>query len=422
MVARRAAAWAAACVALAGCSLVTDSFVTNDFSGDEFPIDVDLDTGAVVIGLRQGGQPDRTAILDVLAPLTTFDDGPSAPESISDRDLLLLAPATATPRARLDGADVVTLHPCANDVSPCVVGPATAPRTYDAIVGAQALAGDAVRLRLGDRQVFVLPDIGGDDYQRTRVCDGVFPSPYRGGGTLILGGSEVGFSGRRIALDACLGADPDLLQPQGLRGTDALLVLSTGVGVSLLGESAYERYRAGHPTALPLDQLPADSVVLPSGPVAGRRATIENLALVASQSSDTLSACRQVYANHFMTARDCIERDADCPCEDDSSGFCAVPAVVELAPAPGLSVLVIPDTNETLQSLRTELRPDQAEVDGILGTDALTAAEVDVDYPHNRLLARCTADGCVTRPQISERDERAQAQGCLEYAPPGPAF
>lgn len=410
-----------ACLALAGCDLITEPFSVNEFSGDEFPIDVELDSGAVVVGVRQSGLADRTAILDVLSPITVADPGPGITPTVDSSDLFLLAQG-GTPRARLEGVSVVAFHPCSDEVATCVVGPATAQRELHAIIGAQALAGDAVRLRLGDRQVFILPDIGGSEKERTHACDGVFPSPYRGGGTLILGGTEVGFGGRRIALSACLGANPDPVQPQGLRGTDALLVLSTGVGVSLLSQSAYERYRVSHPSALPLDALPEDGVFLTSGPVVGRRTTLPNVALVASSSSDTLAACRQVYANHFMTARDCAAGDPDCPCEDDRDGFCAVPAVVELTPPTGVSVLVVPDDNDTLQALRTELRPNQAEVDGILGTDALAAIELDIDYPHNRLLARCTADGCITRPQIAERDERTQANGCLFHTPPGPVF
>ena len=87
-----------------------------------------------------------------------------------------------------------------------------------------------------------------------------------------------------------------------------------------------------------------------------------------------------------------------------------MPAIVELAPAAGLDVLVISDANPTLQALRTELRPDQPEVDGILGTNALRDLELDVDYPHNRAaraLHRTDGSaGCVTRPALSESRDR----------------
>jgi hypothetical protein len=76
----------------------------------------------------------------------------------------------------------------------------TAEAGFDAIVGADSLAGDALRMRLGDNQVFVLADIGGSDTDRTYACDAVFPSPYRGGGTLIVAGTEVPFAGRRATV------------------------------------------------------------------------------------------------------------------------------------------------------------------------------------------------------------------------------
>jgi hypothetical protein len=78
-----------------------------------------------------------------------------------------------------------------------------------------------------------------------------------------------------------------------------------------------------------------------------------------------------------------------------------VPAILELTPELGIDFLVVSDDNETLQALRTELRPDQPEVDGVLGTDLLRSAEIDVDYPHDRLLARCTGPGCLARPQLT---------------------
>ena len=122
-----------------------------------------------------------------------------------------------------------------------------------------------------------------------------------------------------------------------------------------------------------------------------------------------------------MLQRNCVTAD-DCPCENAADEFCGAPAIVHLAPASGIDVFVVPDANPTLQALRTELRPNQAEVDGVLGTSALLTAEIDVDYPHNRMLARCTGDGCITRPQFTESTNRTQVRGCLKNTPAGPVF
>ena len=407
----------------AGCSLITDSFLTNDFSGDQYPIHIDVSSGAVMMGLRQNGVEDRGAVLDLLSPVTLVDPGPSAAPSVETHDVLLLGAhgpggPIEQPRAKLENAQLIALHPC--ETEDCVVGSATTPLSYQAIIGADVLAGDAVRLRLGDSQIFVLPDIGGDTHHRTYACDAVFPSPYRGGGTLIIAGTELAFGGRRVAIQTCLGADPDPMKPQSLRGADALLVMSTGVGVTILGETAYERYRLAHPTAPALAALPPATVNLPSGPITGGLTMLETLALVASSSSSPRAACRQVYGSHLMLQRDC-ELGDDCPCENGGV-FCSQPAIVELRAPTGLEVLVVNDANPTLQALRTELRPDQAEVDGILGTNALRSAELDIDYPHNRMLARCSGDGCVTRPELPGRNDRTQITGCLGPNPIGPIF
>jgi hypothetical protein len=408
---------------VAGCSLITDSFVTNEFSGDQYPIEVELSTGAVMAGLRQDGVPDRAAVLDILSPVTLVDPGVNVAPSVSTADVLLLGAngpggPIEQPRARLSDAQLISVHPC--ELQDCVVGSLASSRTYQAVIGADVLAGDAVRLRLGSSQVFVLPDIGGDTSDRNHACDGVFPSPYRGGGTLVIAGTELPFGGRRVAIGACLGANPDPNVPQGERGADALLVASTAIGVTILGETAYARYAFSNRAAPALETLPMTTINLPSGPVSGRLTTLSSLALVATSSSTPRAPCRHVYGSHMIIRRDCTSDD-DCVCEGGDT-FCSIPAVVELNAPTVLDVLVVVDSDPTLQALRTELRPDQPEVDGILGTNAMRTAELDIDYPHNRMLARCTGAGCVTRPGLTERRDRAQAQGCLGPSPVGPIF
>ncbi|HEU4735239.1 MAG TPA: hypothetical protein VFT22_45425 [Kofleriaceae bacterium] len=446
---------AALAAALGGCTLITDSFLTNDFSGDPFPINVDTTSGAILVGMRRPGLNDRPAVLDLLSPFTVIDD-PMGDPSVAYVALTLLGQrqpggtldlADTVPRATFPEAQVVALHPCnsecgdgdpACDPGACHVGPPGARVEFQGIIGADVLAGDAVRLRLGDRQLFVLPDVGGDDRKRSLDCDAVFDSPYRGGGTLVIAGTELPFGNRRITLQACLGpdADPDPDPPSSMvppvpdpatfrqHGADALFVVSTSLGISIINEATYSRYRLAHPElALPeLAALDVASVYLPSGLVAGHRTTLERLALVATSSANALSPCRQLYAHRLLTtyqfsSKQCMVSSGsgstfDCPCGDGNS-FCSVPAVLELAPPGGIDVLVVSDDDPTLQALRTELRPDQPEVDGILGTDVLRGAELDVDYPHDRLLARCAGAGCVARPQLVTASDVCPVKRCF---------
>lgn len=408
--------WTKLLAALSGCSLLTDSFVTNEFSGDPYPIEVDTTTGAVLIGVREGGADDRVGVLDVLSPVTLVDPGIDATPIIDSRTLTLLGlRSTGTldlPRAKLVARSIVRLHPC-DDIA-CKIGTAGIERRYEAIIGADALAGDALRLRIGDSRVSILADVAGGEIERGEQCDAVYSSPYRGGGTLVVAGTELGFSGRRITMPTCLGANPDPALPQSQRGTDALMLISTAIGPSLLGESAYARYRIVNPAMPELATLPDGTVFLASGPIDGKLASIPNIALVARSGSTPRAPCRHVYAHHLLLERNCLAGD-DCPCEDDGSGgFCALPAFVELTPLAGVPMLVVSDDNPTLQALRAELRPNQAEVDGILGTSALDALEMDIDYPHDRVLARCTTEACKMRVALPDSADRARVQRCVD--------
>ncbi len=415
---------------LGGCSLITDSFVSNDFSGDPLPVEIDLTSGAVMVGLHpekpDGDGISRPAVLDVLSPLTIIDPGPDSVPQVSFVDLTLLgdsplASNQTVPRARFPEAQLLAVHPCnsveADADGVCHVGP-TGETIYQSIIGADALAGDAIRLRLGDRRLFVLPDVGGSDRARSFDCDAVFDSPYRGGGTLVIAGTELSFGNRRIVLQACLSPHPDA-RPQAARGSDALFVLSTGIGTSIIGQTAYNRYLELHPEQPALASLPEDSVYMPGGILRGQRGMIDTLSLVAAPGGNDLSPCRQIYAHRALAPAslgdDCKTTTGDdCPC-DDGTTFCNVPAIVELTPPGGIAVLVISDTDSTLQALRAELRPDQPEVDGILGTDVLRGAELDIDYPHDRLLARCAGGDCCVRPELTSEDDRDGINRCITH-------
>ena len=358
-----------ALAALVGCQgsdfdFATNGFRTDGFSGDPYPIRVDTSSGALLVGFKETGKSDdmpRLALLDIMAPLTVLQQS-SGDIQVRATNLTIFGQnrntgALDVPRAQLDGS-VVDMNVCPDDN--CRVGAGAVPIGIAAIVGSDILVRDALRLRFDISQIFILPNIGPrDNGERTKLCDAVFASPFRGGGTLLLGSTEIPFSGRRIALTACAAAAPQAIA-QSERGTDLLLVASTAVGPTMIGEAAYRRYQLAHPTAPPLETLPVSATWLPSGMIAGRLGSLPNLTIAAT-SPEGRGACREAYAHHLLFANNCTGNDSeDCPCIDASN--CGAPALVELSPASGLRVLIIPDENLTLQGLRTELRPDQAEV------------------------------------------------------------
>jgi len=262
---------------LGGCSILTNAFDTDEFSGDPFPIEVETTTGAIVLGSQQPGQANRITVLDLMSPVTIADSGPDVSPLVDNEDLQLLGLDASgrldLHRAELVDKRVITMHPCNNLDQTCAVGQDATTRAYETLLGADVLTGDAVLLTLASDEISILAGVAGDDIHRTEFCDGVFPTPYRGGGTMIIGGTELAFSSLRPTFGACAAFAPDAAV-QADRGADLLLVASTGVGTTLLGESAYERFRdqqvnapGGQPP--PSGTLPTTTVVLPSGAVIG---------------------------------------------------------------------------------------------------------------------------------------------------------
>lgn len=397
---------------LAACG--TEQSVT----GDPFPIGVDLSAGPMLAEVREGDGAAQVALIDLSAPITVLDAEPGV---LLRRfaDLTLLGRTDTgeqVARAHLQ-LTVTELHVCP-DGAPCQVGAAAAPRTIEAIVGADAFEGGALRVDFAAQELRLFPDIAGEASARGRLCEAVFTRPFAGGGELSPGdsGTRVSFPARRIAVDACLHHDVELEAGLAVdRGADMLFVLSTGIGPTILTESAYERWReAAGGTAPAAADLPEQSVYLPSGPVEGGAGTIDRIALVGGDS-EVRGPCRQVYAHHLLSDRNCAIAD-DCPCSDGT--FCRVPAIVELEPPSGaIDVLVVPDDDETLQAYRLELRPGSPEVDGILGTAALAPVSMDVDKPHDRLLVRCeSASGCRARPELIHEGLRDLIADCLARA------
>jgi hypothetical protein len=395
-----AAALAALTATVSGCDVLTAPFSTNRASGDPYPITVDVSSGAIRLGTREPGSPARDSLLDVLSPFSVLDVGQAGQARASQRSWFLLDPPSVpdgptVARAELIGT-ILEMHPC--EQKTCETGAEGSTFAVQAVLGADLFAGDALRLDLQRSRLTLLPDIAGDDIARANLCEAVFSDPFRGGGTLLFGGTELPYTGRRIAISACAAFQASRCVEPAQRGTDLMLVVSTAVGVTLLGENAYQRYRRTHAAAPPLESLPAGSVTIPSGRIDGHLTTLSSLALVGKNTKR--GACGDVCAHRCIAAGLTVR---DCSCLGTLPG---APSVVELPTS--IDVLVISDTEPLLVGVRTELRPDAAEVDGVLGTAALKLLQLDIDYPNNRLLARCSGTDpakCAARPDLPNHDQ-----------------
>ena len=399
-------------------------------SGDPFPIYASRAAGGFILAfdstLDPGGASARPAVIDVLSPVTVIDlEGPPPRRDGVGIDLLAPPRPGATSlvaRARFD-TSALLLHPCAT-AGACLIGDPAAPTAIGAVIGADTLRGDAIRFEPDSSRMFVLDGISGSNEARDQVCDAVLPAPFDGGGTLVVGDTELEFAGLRISVDVCL-LDPPTTRdrPLEVRGTDAAMLLSTGIGVSILGEARYEQWRVQN-GGTPLASLEETTVLLPGGPLTGRRGFIPAID-IGGGGSASRGACRDAYANRLLTRRNCVPGD-DCPCTDQP--LCAVPSVLELVPPAAIEVVIVPDTTPLLQALRAELRPARPEVDGILGMNALAGTVLDVDYPHDRVLLRCVpppptciptptiASACVVRPKLSDAASRPFIERCVAAA------
>ncbi|HUS66908.1 MAG TPA: hypothetical protein VMZ28_20360 [Kofleriaceae bacterium] len=387
---------------------------------DPFPIRLDLSRGPALAAVDVGDGA-RPAIIDTLSALTLLDplataDGGAVPDPRRRRVKLTLLGLDAdglptVPRARFPDTDALELHPCPGDAR-CRVGLEGDSVEFDAILGADLLGRTAARFDYPARELRFFPETAGTEAQLTNDCQAVMPNVFAGGGTLLVGGTEVSYTGRRPALGACL--DTADAPEDRERGTDTLLLVSTGIGITILAASAYDRYAlaSGAPER---SALPIGTLHLASGPTEVGLGEIGRLALVGALSDEAgeRGPCRELYLNRLMSVRACEDEDAGirrCPCPDGDE-FCRTAAAVDLT-AP-LQVAVLDDSHPLLQSLRDELRPGRPEVDGILGARALAPLRIEFDYPNGRVVMRCRLpEACVTRPAVRSRTEQENIERC----------
>ena len=312
-----------------------------------------------------------------------------------------------------------TLHPCETD------GLRDRPRRRRRARSSASSALDVVRRRRAApaprrRQIFVLPDIAGERAARSRVVRrGVALAVPRRRHARDRRHRARRSSNRRIALDTCLAPNPDpLAAAERARHRRAARAVD---------RASASRSSARRPTRATASSIPTApdarrrcrrrACNLPSGPVDGRaRRRCRASRSSATRASNPRAPCRQVYAQ--PPARRARLRAATTARARTATRSARCPRSSSSRRAAASTCSSSPTTNPTLQALRTELRPDQPEVDGILGTDALRDARARHRLPARppaRALHRSTT--CGTRPALLRDADRTRVTAASATCP-----
>jgi hypothetical protein len=372
---------------------------------DPFPVLVDFQVG---VPRLQAELPEiagfgvAEAVLDTGSPLTLVDGEPQARQRTSV-DLI----AKGVPRARWL-AGIVLRTPLGG------VGFDGGARVdAKVIVGADFLRQLDTRLDPAADRLFFFPNLAGDDDALGRACSAVFPVSQTGGGELVVGADTLSYPATRIVLGACINPDPPVAggRPLGA-GADVLLLLTTGLPMTVISETAYDRARKStDPPAASLTQT--EVLHMPGSPpgatVTVKLASLDAVALVA-ELGENRGPCAELLGSRMMDLGGCRAGER-CHC-GGATRACAAGASVERQGP--LVVAVLSDADPALQGLRAELAPGLADVDGFLGMDLLAQQVTDLDYPGARVVIRCnasaeTAGTCVARPNI--KDQASVAAG-----------
>jgi hypothetical protein len=417
---RRIAALAHA--ALAAQALMTSACTEDQRAIDPFPIRVDLSRGPMTLAMDVGDGP-VPAILDTATPLTVIDPLVAGQTVPAPRRALLTvtligldgADAPTIRRAEFPDTAALELHPCPDDGA-CSVGLDDDTVVFRGVIGGDVLSRTSARFDFPTAELRFFPSTSGDSAQLGDECQAVFGRAFAGGGTLRVAGTEVRFPSVRPVVGTCLdqaGAPDD-----EERGADAFMMVSTGLGVTVLATSAYERYAAAT-DAPALEELPEAELHLASGAVPVRLGRVGKLALAGSLGSGSENnnqdrgPCRELFLNRLMSRDQCNDPDAGietCPCPGNAR-FCSTAAAVDLKSS--IDVAVLDDGDPVLQSLRDELRPQTPELDGILGTQALASLRLEFDYLNNRMVMRCLVGGpCTTLPAVRNKGALSKLEVC----------
>jgi hypothetical protein len=207
-------------------------------------------------------------------------------------------------------------------------------------------------------------------------------------------------------------------------GTNLLLALSTGHGPLVLRASAWQRL-GGDQTAPLAGESALYSPLVPD-PIPAHWATISRLALVDGDSGDLWpGACAELARARRIEWTLANQDNGACfqPC--DVSGGAALPAAAYVELGSDLRAAIVSDTGDLISNLNEDF-PSGAQVDGVIGTEALAGIRFEIDYvsqPQGRLVAACDPGAdrqtCWATPRCVGLSGAGQTHRCFGQPPRG---
>jgi len=239
----------------------------------------------------------------------------------------------------------------------------------------------------------------------------------------------------RVVMRAC--GNPPAFAPNGpvaacktgevevqAAGTNLLLALSTGHGPLVLSASAWQRLGSDAPAPLPGESALYSPLV--ANPIPAHWVTVSRLALVDGDSGDLWpGACAELARVRRIEWTLANQDSGACfqPC--DVSGGVALPAAAYLEIGSDLHAAIISDTSDLIISLNEDF-PSGAQVDGVIGTEALAGVPIEIDYitqPQGRLVAACDPgvdrQKCWAAPRCLGLSGAGQTHACFGLPPLG---
>jgi hypothetical protein len=180
------------------------------------------------------------------------------------------------------------------------------------------------------------------------------------------------------------------------RGIDLALMLDTGVGPLVLSDAAWDRVTAKL-AADPVPTVPPDPtngellIATWPQPIRARWSTIPRFALVDLETGAVtdpgpcveLARARRIeqVSTQIVAEGEAASSVCTQPCDNDprETGK-AQNSAAYLELSGQIPVAIISNTDDYLQGLRFDVRPEGPELDGVIGAGALGRSRVEIDY------------------------------------------